>query len=49
MELILLLAQQQQPGILSGALRGALIGGAIGAVVALLLGVMKMFKAGGPK
>ena len=49
MELFILLAQQQQTGILSGALRGALIGGAIGVVVALLFGVMKMFKPSGLK
>jgi hypothetical protein len=49
MELFILLAQQQQPGILGGALRGALIGGAIGVVVALVFGVIKLFKPSGPK
>jgi hypothetical protein len=44
MDWIILIAQQQQQGILSGALRGALIGGAVGVVVALVFGVLKAFK-----
>lgn len=44
MDWIILIAQQQQQGILSGALRGALIGGAGGVVVALVFGVLKAFK-----